>query len=70
MLMSAEQDLAQDYILTTSTGVRTEEMPLKESSDYTIYNKQFLTPVLHVYTADGQLVKSVELPQDEVDMVR
>lgn len=70
MLMSAEQELAQDYILTTSTEMRTENVPLKESEEYCLYNKQFLTPVIHVYTARGKLVNSIRLPEDEVDMVR
>ena len=70
MLMMAEQDKAQDYILTTSTDVREEEVPLNGTEDFTIFSKQFLTPVLHIYTATGKLVKSVELPEDEVDMVR
>ena len=70
MLMTAEQDKAQDYILTTSTNVRTEDVPLNGTEDFTIFTKQYLTPVLNIYTATGKLVKSVELLEDEVDMVR
>lgn len=70
MLMMAEQDKAQDYILTTSTDVREEEVPLNGTADFITCTKQFLTPVLHIYTATGELVKSVELPEDEVDMMR
>ena len=70
MLMSAEQDKAQDYILTTSTDIRDEEVPLNGTEDFITSTKQFLTPILHVYTARGELVNSLTLPEDEVDMVR
>lgn len=70
MLMSAEMELAQSYIITTSTEVQSESMPLEESQEVIIYLKQYLTPTLHIYTARGEKVKSVTLPVDEVDMVR
>ena len=70
VLMAAEMEYAQDYIITTSTDMRSEEQPLKESEEYIIFNKQFLTPTLHVYSARGNLVGSLTLPEDEVDMLR
>mgnify|MGYP006872999573 CR=1 FL=1 len=70
MLMNAEMELAQDYILTTDTEVQSESLPLEESQEVTIYLKQYLTPSLHIYTAKGEKVQSVTLPVDEVDMVR
>ena len=70
MLMMAEMDYAQDYIITTSTGMRSEEQPLKETDEYTIFHKQYLYPELHVYSARGKKVGSLSLPEDEVDMIR
>ena len=70
MLMMAESDKAQDYIITTSTDMRSEAQPLKESEECIIYNKQYLTPTIHIYNARGDLVRSVTLPEDEVDMIR
>ena len=70
MLMNAECDKAQDYIITTSTAMRSEEQSLKESQECTIYNKQYLTPTIHIYNARGDLVREVTLPEDEVDMIR
>ncbi|MBR5654538.1 MAG: hypothetical protein IKX22_10725 [Prevotella sp.] len=70
MLMAAEMNLAQDYIITTSTEARSEEVPLKENNEFTYIYRQFLLPSLHIYNAKGELVQTVTLPQDEVDMVR
>ena len=70
MLMAAEMNLAQDYIITTSTVTRSEEMPLRENNEITMFYKQYLLPSLNIYNAKGELVQSVTLPQDEVDMVR
>lgn len=70
MLMGAEMELAQDYIITTSTAVISQEVPIQESNDITLYYKQYLTPLLHIYNAKGQKVNTIELPVDEVDMVR
>ena len=69
-LMAAEMEYAQDYIITTSTGFRSEEQPLKESEEYIIFNKQYLYPKLHVYSARGEEVGTLSLPEDEVDMLR
>ena len=70
VLMAAEMDYAQDYIITTSTTMRSEKQPLKESEEYIIFNKQYLYPELHVYSAQGKKVGSISLPEDEVDMLR
>ncbi len=70
MLMMAEMDYAQDYIITTSTGMRSEKQPLKETEEYIIFNKQYLYPELHVYSARGKEVGNLSLPEDEVDMLR
>ena len=70
MLMNAEMEYAQDYFITTSTEMRSEEQPLKETEEYISFSKQYLTPSLHVYTAKGELVGSITLPEDEVDMIR
>lgn len=70
MLMTAEQEYAQDYFITTSTASRSEEQPLKETEEYIMFYKQYLIPTLHVYNARGELVKEITLPEDEVDMIR
>ncbi|MBR5686386.1 MAG: hypothetical protein IKX36_00325 [Prevotella sp.] len=70
MLMAAEMAFAQDYIITTSTEVRSEEVPLQENSEYILFYKQYLRPLLHIYNTKGELMQTVTLPQDEVDMVR
>lgn len=70
VLMAAEMEYAQDYIITTSTAMRSEKQPLKESEEYIIFNKQYLYPEIHVYSARGEEVGSIALPEDEVDMIR
>ena len=70
MLMMAEMENAQDYIITTSTAMHSEEQPLQETEEYIMYHKQYLTPTLHIYNARGKLVKEITLPEDEVDMIR
>ena len=69
-LMAAEQHLAQDYILTTVTGVESQEAGYKETDDFSMFTHQYLTPYLNIYNTKGELVKSVELPKDMIDMVR
>ena len=70
MLMMAEMDNAQEYILTTSTEMRVDRQDLKETEEYILFNKQYLTPTIHVYTARGKKVGSITLPEDEIDMIR
>ncbi len=70
VLMAAEMDYAQDYIITTSTGIRSEKQPLEESEEYIIFNKQYLYPALHVYSTKGVEVGNLSLPEDEVDLLR
>ena len=70
MLMSAEQGMAQDYFITTTTKMEVEDVDLEKSNDYSMYRKQMLVPVLHVYKADGTHVRDIELLQDRVDMLR
>ena len=35
-----------------------------------IFYKQYLTPIIHIYNARGEIVKEITLPEDEVDMIR
>lgn len=70
MLMMAESQLAQDYIITTTTEFHSEEANYKETDDFSIFNHQYLTPVVNFYTTRGKLVKTVTLPEDLIDMVR
>ncbi len=70
MLMMAECELAQDYIITTTTEIRTEDEPFKETEDMTLFIHQYLTPVVKFYSVDGELVKTLRLPEDKIDMVR
>jgi hypothetical protein len=69
-LMSAEQELAQDYILTTTTHYRVEEAGYQETDDFSIFTHQYLTPVLHIYSASGKRLKTIDMPEDQIDMVR
>ena len=69
-LMGAEQGLAQDYIITTSTIYQTENIDLKPNEEVTIYNKQWVTPVINIYDTDGTLVSSQELKKQQINMVR
>jgi hypothetical protein len=68
--MGAEQGLAQDYIITTSTIYQTEDIDLKPNEEVTIYNKQWVTPVINIYDTDGTLVSSQELKKQQINMVR
>ena len=70
MLMMAEMDYAQDYIITTSTEMRHEDQPLEETEEYILFKKQYLTPTLHIYNARGEHKGSIVLPEDRVDMLR
>ncbi len=70
MLMAAEMEYGQDFIITTSTDMHSEPQELKETEEYIIFNKQYLTPTLHVYSARGKLLGSLTLPEEEVDMIR
>ena len=70
MLMAAEMEYGQDFIITTSTAMHSEPQDLKGSEEYIIFNKQYLTPTIHVYSARGKLLGSLTLPEEEVDMIR
>ena len=70
MLMMAEIEYAQDYIITTSTEMRSEKQPLKENSEYILFFKQYLKPTFHIYSARGVELGSTTLPEDEIDMIR
>ena len=70
MLMAAEMEYGQDFIITTSTDMHSEPQDLKGSEEYIIFNKQYLTPTIHVYSARGKLLGSLVLPEEEVDMIR
>lgn len=68
--MTAEQELAQDYILTTETSFYSEKANYEETDDFIIFNHEHLEPTLHIYSASGKLINSVNLPEDVIDMVR
>lgn len=69
-LMGAEQDLAQDYIITTSTAYQSESIDLKDNEEVTIYNKQWITPIISIFDTDGTLVSSQELKKQQINMIR
>ena len=70
MLMMAESDLAQDYIITTTAHFHSESANYRETDDFSVFDHQYLTPVVNFYTTRGELVNSVTLPEDKIDMVR
>lgn len=69
-LMGAEQGLAKDYIITTSTIYDSESIELKPNEEVTIYNKQWVTPVVNIYDTNGTLISSQTLKKQQIDMVR
>ena len=69
-LMGAEQDLAKDYIITTSTIYDSESVELKPNDELTIYNRQWVTPVINIYDTDGTLISSQQLNKQQIDMIR
>ena len=69
MLMMAEFNMAQHYLITTSSTVFSES-PYQSTDDFEIFNVQQLTPTLHVYTPTGQHLGSLQLPTDIIDMIR
>lgn len=69
-LMAAEQDLAKDYIITTSTAYQDESIDLEPNDEVSIYNKQWVTPIINIYDTDGTLVSSQTLKKQQIDMIR
>ena len=69
MLMMAEFDMAQHYLITTSTTVFSES-PYQSTDDFEIFNVQHFTPTLNIYTPTGELVSSQQLPTEIIDMIR
>lgn len=69
-LMGAEQNLAKNYIVTTSTEYDSESVELKENEEVSIYNKQWVTPIINVFDTDGTLVSSQPLEKQQIDMIR
>lgn len=69
MLMAAEWGLAQNYIITTTTQIESEEL-YQPTDDFEMFYHQHLTPTLKVYTPKGKLVGSIQCPTDCIDMVR
>ena len=69
MLMLAEWNMAQSYLITTGSAVHSED-PYEPTEEFDIFSHKELTPTLYIYTPKGQLVKSIELPTDCIDMVR
>ena len=69
-LMGAEQDLAQNYIVTTCTAYDSETVELEENEEVSIYNKQWVTPIINIFDTDGTLVTSQTLKTQQIDMIR
>ena len=67
--MMAEFYMPQQYLLTTSSDVFSEES-YKESDDFVIFNHQKFTPTLFIYTPKGKLVGTQKLPTECIDMIR
>lgn len=69
MLMMAEWEMPQYYLLTTSSTFLSDD-PYKPTDDFEIFNVQRLTPTLKIYTPTGELVGTQQLPTDIIDMIR
>ena len=69
MLMMAEFEMAQHYLITTSSTVFSES-PYQSTDDFEFFNVQYFTPTVNIYKPTGELVNSQQLPTDIIDMIR
>lgn len=71
MLMTVEQFLTSEYILTTNTECETEQL-LKGDEDLEMLslNRHHFKPIINVYSANGKKVGQMPLPVDTIDEVR
>lgn len=69
MLMMPEWTMVQNYLITTTSGVISND-PYEPTDDFEIFNQINFTPVLRIYTPKGKLLNSFELPTDDIDMLR
>lgn len=69
MLMLAEWNMAQSYLITTGSAVNSDD-PYQPTEDFDIFSHMNFTPILYIYTPKGQLLKTIELPTECIDMVR
>lgn len=69
MLMLVEWNMAQSYLLTTTSTVISED-PYQPTDDFEIFSQIQLTPTLHIYTPSGEPVEALKLPTNDIDMIR
>ena len=69
MLMSAEWDMPQYYLLTTSSTVLSDD-PYVATDDFEIFSQMRLIPILKFYTPSGELLDTYQFPTDQIDMIR
>ena len=69
MLMLAEWNMAQSYLITTSSAVHSED-PYEATEEFDIFSHRHLTPTVYIYTPKGKLTGTLELPTECIDMVR
>lgn len=67
-LPAAEQEFARRMVLTTTVKLSHEDLPAPEDADFAVRN--FIHPSLHAYSTDGVRLGSMELPHEEIDVVR
>ncbi|GAB6976489.1 hypothetical protein [Prevotella falsenii] len=64
----AEQGLARKVILTTKSRLLSKDIPAPEDDDFAVRN--FIYPSLNVYSTTGNRIGAIELPHEEIDVVR
>lgn len=77
-LMAAENGLSKRYILTTVSRWDDEEMQVREpvlpdgydGPFVSMYYRNYITPVVEVWTMEGEYAGSITLPKDRIDCVR
>ena len=64
----AEQELTRKVILTTTTKSSSTDLPAPNDADFAVRN--ILYPSLNAYSTTGNLIGTISLPHEEIDVIR
>ena len=64
----AEQGLTRKVILTTTTKSSSTDLPAPNDADFAVRN--ILYPSLNAYSTTGNLIGTISLPHEEIDVIR
>ena len=64
----AEQELARKVILTTTSSISSKDIPAPKDADFAVRN--FIYPFLNAYSTTGNRIGTIELPHEEIDVIR